>query len=282
MKKSKQHLISLLFIVLGSFILALGINMFLVPNKISSGGISTIGTMLLHLFNIKMSVTNLILNGVLFVLGFKFLGKIEVVKTLVGIGMLSLFLELTSYMPVFTEDMMISTIVGGALVGLGVGLVIRKGASTGGSDFLALILKRFIPHISLANIILVTDCIVIVVSGIVFKSFTITAFSVISMYISSKITDRIVTLGNSAKSIQIFSSKNDEISKHIMEKYERGASGIHCKGMYTKNESLMILCVVSPRELPLLVSDIRKIDKTAFIIISDAKEVIGEGFMQTY
>ena len=278
MKKAKLYLINLFFILLGSFILAVGINVFLVPNKISSGGISTVGTVLLHLFSIKMSITNLVLNGVLFALGFKMLGKIAVVKTLVGIGALTLFLELTSYMPVFTEDMMLSTVIGGVLVGLGVGLVIRQGASTGGSDFLALILKRFIPHISLANIILVADCVVIVVAGAVFKSFTVTAFSVIAMYISSKITDGIVTLGNSAKSIQIFSLKNEEISRHIMEKYERGVSGIHCRGMYTQNEGLMLLCVLSPRELPLLVGDIKKIDKSAFIIITDAKEVIGEGF----
>ena len=278
MKKAKLYLINLFFILLGSFILAVGINVFLVPNKISSGGISTVGTVLLHLFSIKMSITNLVLNGVLFALGFKMLGKIAVVKTLVGIGALTLFLELTSYMPVFTEDMMLSTVIGGVLVGLGVGLVIRQGASTGGSDFLALILKRFIPHISLANIILVADCVVIVVAGAVFKSFTVTAFSVIAMYISSKITDGIVTLGNSAKSIQIFSLKNEEISRHIMEKYERGVSGIHCRGMYTQHEGLMLLCVLSPRELPLLVGDIKKIDKSAFIIITDAKEVIGEGF----
>ena len=278
MKKAKLYLINLFFILLGSFILAVGINVFLVPNKISSGGISTVGTVLLHLFSIKMSITNLVLNGVLFALGFKMLGKIAVVKTLVGIGALTLFLELTSYMPVFTEDMMLSTVIGGVLVGLGVGLVRRQGASTGGSDFLALILKRFIPHISLANIILVADCVVIVVAGAVFKSFTVTAFSVIAMYISSKITDGIVTLGNSAKSIQIFSLKNEEISRHIMEKYERGVSGIHCRGMYTQHEGLMLLCVLSPRELPLLVGDIKKIDKSAFIIITDAKEVIGEGF----
>ena len=282
MKINKKLLIDGAFVIVGSFILALGVNMFLAPNKISSGGISSIGTIFLHLFGIKMSITNLVLNAALFIFGFKLLGKGAVLKTVFGIGSLTLFLELTSYMGVYTEDTMIATIIGGVLVGIGVGLVVRRGASTGGSDFLALILKRFFPHISIANIILVADCIVIIASGIVFKSLSITAFSVIAMFISSKVTDGIFSFGNSAKSIQIFSSKSEEISKHILEKYERGVSGIHSTGMYTGKEGLMLLCVVSPRELPLLVADIRKIDKSAFLIIGDAREVIGEGFMSEY
>lgn len=282
MKINKRLLIDGAFVIVGSFILALGVNMFLAPNKISSGGISSIGTIFLHLFSIKMSITNLVLNAALFIFGFKLLGKGAVLKTVFGIGALTLFLELTSYMGVYTEDTMIATIIGGVLVGIGVGLVVRRGASTGGSDFLALIIKRFFPHISIANIILIADCVVIIASGIVFKSLSITAFSVIAMFISSKVTDGIFTFGNSAKSIQIFSSKNEEISKHILEKYERGVSGIHSKGMYTGKEGLMLLCVVSPRELPLLIADIRKIDKSAFLIVGDAREVIGEGFMSEY
>ena len=151
MKINKKLLIDGAFVIVGSFILALGVNMFLAPNKISSGGISSIGTIFLHLFSIKMSITNLVLNGALFIFGFKLLGKGAVLKTVFGIGSLTLFLELTSYMGVYTEDTMIATIIGGVLVGIGVGLVVRRGASTGGSDFLALILKRFFPHISIAS-----------------------------------------------------------------------------------------------------------------------------------
>lgn len=278
MKKSLPYIIDFLFIIIGCFILSIGINMFLTPNKISSGGISSIGTILLHIFNIKISITNIAFNIVLFALGFRYLGKYAIVKTATGIVALTIFLELTSYFPVFTEDMMLTTIVGGFLVGVGVGLVVRKDASTGGSDFASLIIKRFIPHLSLATIILILDCAAIIASGIAFKSITITIFSIIAMYISSKVTDYIVTLGNNAKSVQIFSEKQDEISKYVMEKFERGVTGIHCQGMYSQNEKLMLLCIVSPKELPRLINAIRKIDKSAFIIINDAKEVLGEGF----
>lgn len=278
MKKSISYILDFTFITVGCFILALGINMFLAPNKISSGGISTIGTILLHIFSIKMSITNIVCNIVLFLLGFRYLGKYAVIKTTFGILSLTGFLELTSYFPTYTDDMMLATVVGGVLVGIGVGLVIKRDGSTGGSDFASLIIKRFIPHISIATIILILDCAVIVASGIVFRSLTVTIFSIIAMYISSKVTDYIVTLGNNAKSVQILSDKADEISKHIMEKLQRGVTGIYCKGMYSQSEKLMLMCTVSPKELPKLIRAVRAIDKSAFIIINDSKEVLGEGF----
>ncbi len=278
MKKSISYILDFTFITVGCFILALGINMFLAPNKISSGGISTIGTILLHIFSIKMSITNIVCNIVLFLLGFRYLGKYAVIKTTFGILSLTGFLELTSYFPTYTDDMMLATVVGGVLVGIGVGLVIKRDGSTGGSDFASLIIKRFIPHISIATIILILDCAVIVASGMVFRSLTVTIFSIIAMYISSKVTDYIVTLGNNAKSVQILSDKADEISKHIMEKLQRGVTGIYCKGMYSQSEKLMLMCTVSPKELPKLIRAVRAIDKSAFIIINDSKEVLGEGF----
>ena len=278
MKKGKLYLWQTACIVLGSFILALGVNLFLTPNKISSGGISSIGTILFHLFGVKMSVTNLALNAVLFLLGFKYLGREAVVKTVIGILALTASLEVTSYLPTYSEDMLLSTVVGGVLVGLGVGLVVRQNASTGGSDFAALVIRRFLPHVSLASIILVLDCAVIIASGIVFRSVTVTIYSVIAMYISSRVTDAVVVFGNKAKAVQIFSDHNEEIADYVMKEFERGATGIHCRGMYSGSEKLMLLCVLSPKELPLLVRTIKQIDPTAFIIINDAKEVLGEGF----
>lgn len=278
MKKGKLFLWQTACIVLGSFVLALGVNLFLTPNKISSGGISTIGTILLHLFDVKMSVTNLALNAVLFLAGFKYLGREAVLKTVIGILALTASLEVTSYLPTYSEDMLLSTVVGGVLVGLGVGLVVRQNASTGGSDFAALVIRRFLPHVSLATILLVIDCAVIIAAGIVFRSVTVTIYSVIAMYISSRVTDAVVVFGNKAKAVQIFSDHNEEIAEYVMKEFERGATGIHCRGMYSGKEKLMLLCVLSPKELPRLIRTVKGIDPTAFIVINDAKEVLGEGF----
>ena len=278
MKKIRSIISEHFFIALGSLILAISINMFLAPNKTSGGGVGTISTILWHLFNIKMSITTLVCNAILFVLGYKFLGKYAVVKTVSGIVSLSIFLELTSYLPIYTDDIIIATIVGGILMGVGVGLAVRFGASTGGSDFAALMIKKFLPHVSVATIILVIDTIIIALSGVVFHDFTITVYSAIALYISSIVTDAIVSIGDAAKGIQIISSKYEEIAEKIMAELERGVTGMDCTGMYTGNNGKMLYCVVSPKELPVIVKLIKSVDNGAFIIINDAREVLGEGF----
>ena len=164
----------LIHIMIGCAVLAVGINVFLAPNKISAGGISSIGTVLSHLFGIRMSLTNLFFNGILFVFGYKSLGRYAVIQTLFGIFALSGFLEITSIIPIYTENNIISILCGGVLMGVGVGIVVKCGASTGGSDFAGLMLKKVFPHISLARLIMVIDCTIVVISGLVFKSFTVT------------------------------------------------------------------------------------------------------------
>ena len=267
-----------LFIALGTFILAIAINVFMAPNKVSAGGITSLGTILLHLFGVRISVTNLVCNVVLFIFGFRKLGRYAVVQTASGIVLLSLFLEVTSKIPVYTGDILIATVAGGVLMGTGVGLVVRQGASTGGSDFAGLILKRLLPHIPLATLIVLIDCAIVLASGIVFRSFSVTFYSVLSLFVCSLLTDQIMTFGDSAKMVQIFSSHTQEITEHIIKDFERGVTGIHCVGMFEKNETLMLECIVKPRELPLYLNMVRSIDKNAFVIIANVQEVLGEGF----
>ena len=274
----KKAFEDLIHIMIGCAVLAVGINVFLAPNKISAGGISSIGTVLSHLFGIRMSLTNLFFNGILFVFGYKSLGRYAVIQTLFGIFALSGFLEITSIIPIYTENNIISVLCGGVLMGVGVGIVVKCGASTGGSDFAGLMLKKVFPHISLARLIMVIDCTIVVISGLVFKSFTVTIYSILALFISSIVTDKIMTVGDDAKVIQIFSSELQKISDYILEQFERGVTGIHCTGMYSKLDSMMLMCVVTPNELPIYLKLIKEIDKNAFIIISDVHEVIGEGF----
>lgn len=267
------------FIGIGCLILAVAIQVFLTPNKISAGGISSIGTILLHLFGVRMSVTNLVFNAVLFVFGYKYLGKYAVVQTIAGILFLSLFLEITSWIPPYQEDGLTAVLSGGILMGIGVGFVVKVGGSTGGSDFAGLILKKkLFPHISLAKLIMVIDCVIVVVSGVVFRSFTVTFYSIMALFVCSVITDKIITAGDEAKMIQIFSKKSDEIADYVLHRYERGVTGIHCTGMYSNQDSLMLMCIVTPKELPGYLAMIKEIDKNAFIVIGTVHEVIGEGF----
>lgn len=276
----KKTVTDYLFIIIGSFILAFGINFFLVPLKISTGGVSGVATIFYHLLNVPMSVTTLIINLILFAWGFKTLKKSTIVKNLAGIVFLSLFLQLTENFVYPTTDILISCVFGGILVGIGVGLVVLKEGSTGGSDFAALIIHKALPHISVANTILVIDTLVILASGFVFEDFNIVFYSVISVFISSKVTDFILVSGDWAKSIYIISDKNNEIANEIMRDMERGVTSIYSKGCYNDNDRSMLMCIVKSKEVQTVLKIVKKWDKNAFTVISEVREVRGEGFKE--
>lgn len=280
MKKFKKLFFDYIYIIIGSFIIALAINVFLVPFKISTGGISGIAMILLYVFKIPLSVTNIVLNAILFMLGYKLLNKNVLTKTIIGIISLSVFLEITLVFGTYTEDILIASLFGGILVGVGVGLVVIKEASTGGSDFAALMIHRKMQHISLAKIIFVIDFIVILSSGIVFENYTILFYSLISLYICSKVADYILISGDYAKSVYIISSKSDEVAKLILNDVGRGVTGIYSKGYYCDKDSTMLMCIVRAKEVPHILNLVKECDNDAFIIVSEVREVRGEGFKE--
>lgn len=266
------------FITAGAFILALGINFFLVPLRISTGGVSGIGTVLYHVISMPMSLTTLVLNAVLFLFGFRALGRASIIKTVSGILLLSFFLEVTQSFGKYTEDIFIASVFGGILAGLGVGMTVLKGSSTGGSDFAAIMLNRLFPHISIPSFILAIDAAVIFVSGIVFKNYTIMFYSAVSLYISSKVADRVLVSGDYAKSVMIISNDSEKIANTVMTEMVRGVTGIYSKGFYNGTDNMMLMCIVRSKEIPKLLSIVKSIDSSAFTVISDVREVRGEGF----
>lgn len=280
MNNNKKILIDYLYIAIGSLILAFAITFFLVPCKISTGGVSGFATVIYYLFNIPLSVTTLVINLILFFFGYKTLKKDSIAKTIAGIIFLSLSLELTEHFGQYNDDVFISSVFGGILVGVGVALPILRDASTGGSDFAALMLHKAIPYISVATFILLIDTTIIAVSGIVFENYTITFYSVVSLYISSKITDWIIVKGNFAKSVFVISDKHEEIANEIMSEIKRGVTGVYSHGCYHKKDNMMLMCIVKSKEIPSLLERIKRIDKRAFTVISEVREVRGEGFIE--
>ena len=276
----KKILIEYLYILAGSFILAFAITYFLNPIKISTGGVAGVGTVLYYIANIPLSVTTLLINAVLFVFGYKTLRSGAVLKTVAGILFLSAALAITPVFGEYKADILICSIFGGILVGLGVGLVVYKDGSTGGSDFAALIFHKLFPHISVATFILLIDSAVIIASGVVFKDYTIMFYSVLSLYISSKVTDWVLVNGDHAKSVYIISKKHEEIASIVMKDMVRGVTGIYSKGFYKNEDNTMLMCIVRNKELPRLLSLVKEIDEAAFTIVSDVMEVRGEGFKE--
>lgn len=274
----KRKLLEYFTIIAGSCCLSLGLAVFLAPSRMGAGGVSSIGTLLLYFLKIPMSVTTLVINGILFLAGYKFLGRPSVFKTLLGILFFSLSLTFFETLAPFREDRVAAALFGGVLVGLGTGLVVRVEASTGGSDFAALILHRFFPHISVPLFIMGIDCAIIAISGILFKSLTVTVYSIGVLFISMKTADVVLAFGDAAKSIYILSEKAEEIAGAIQAEFARGITGVYSRGMYTGEKMLMLLSVVSPKQLPSLLHLVRQKDPAAFIIVSDVREVVGEGF----
>ena len=288
MKKLKKYVRDYAAIVIGSFILALAVSMLLVPCKISSGGVSGIATLLFYLFEIPLWVTTLAINLLLFLLGFRFLPKSSLVKTLCGIICFSASLYLTDLiallLPTLVEavasDVFLASVFGGVLVGVGVGLVVKHDASTGGSDFAALSLNRLVPHISIGAFIMIIDATIIILSGILLGDLKIMLYSVVSLYIATKVTDLITVSADLARRVEIISEKSPEIASRIMSELERGVTAIDARGCYRGAERKVLLCILSPKEVPRLVGIVRSVDRGAFVVISEAREVRGFGFKE--
>lgn len=276
----KRLVIDYLYIAAASFTLAFAVNFFLVPSKISTGGVSGLGTVLYYTMGVPVSVTTLVVNAVLFIFGYRTLKRTSVVKTVAGILFLTVFLEVTTLFGSFGEDKLISAVFGGFFAGLGVGMCVERDASTGGSDFAALMINKAFPHISVASIIMLIDAVIILVSGITFRDYTVMFYSAIALYIASKVTDFMLVRGDFAKAVYIISKKSDEIAGHIMGQMERGVTGIYGKGYYSGMDTTVLLCIVRSREVSKLVGIAKSADKEAFTIVSDVKKVLGEGFVE--
>ncbi len=279
-QKILKGLTDYLYIAVGSFLFSFATSFFLVPFKISTGGVSGISTVLYHSIGIPMSITSFVINGILFLFAFRILKKSSILKTLVAIVLFSLFLEVTAFLGCYTEDVLIASLFGGVLVGLGIGITILRDASTGGTDFAALMLRKFFPHISVANFILMIDLVVIASSGVVYKDYTCMFYSAISLYISTKVTDFILVRGDKAKSVYIVSKQSNIIAEAIIKNMQRGVTGVYSKGFYDDKDGMMLMCIVRSKEIPTLLRIVKQKDRSAFTVVSEVLKVKGEGFSE--
>ena len=296
MKKAKKIFFDYSCIIVGTFILAFAIAVFLNKVELSTGGVSGIATVLNNLpIKIPLWATTLSINVVLFVFGFKMLPKSSILKTVVGIALFSGFLAITEvlantvlkgFVDKLASDIWVCSIFGGVLVGVGVGLVVLRDASTGGSDFAALMLHKVMPHISVGTFIMIIDTSIIILSGIVLgfngaeNSFMIIFYSIVSLFISNKITDLILVGGDRGRSVYIVTKKSDEIAQRVMNELERGVTAIHSRGCYEGYEGEMLMCIVRTKEVPKILAIVREVDPSAFTVISEVKEVRGLGFKE--
>lgn len=265
-------------IIGGALVSALALNLFLVPNSIASGGASGIGTILFVSLGVPVSLTVLGVNAVLFAVGSKALSRRCLVKTIAATLLLSAFIQLTARLAALTADRLLAALCGGVLFGGGTGLTIIGGGSTGGSDLAALIIRRRSKRFSAARLILIMDLFVVILSGVAFGNYEAVLYAAVSMYISSLTADAVIEGVNFAKLAYIISSKSTEIADAVMNGMERGVTALHATGMYTGERISVLMCAVRKNEVVRLRKTVKKADENAFIILTDAREVLGNGF----
>ncbi len=266
------------FLIAGSVIVSLGVDLFLLPNSIATGGASGVGIIFNELFSVPVSVTVAALNILLFSLGYKLLGKTALLKTAISIVVLSASLQLFTRLEAICDDALLASVFGGIIIGFGTGLVIIGGASTGGSDFAAILLHKIFSHTSIANLIFIIDFAIVCVSGLVFKDYTLLLYSFVSLFATSKAVDFILKGTDFARLIFIISNESDEISAYIINVLKRGVTFLEGRGAYSGSQRQVMLCAVSPAQFPRLKAYVLSLDKNAFIILTDARGVFGKGF----
>ncbi|MDD3839125.1 MAG: YitT family protein [Clostridia bacterium] len=275
----KRYITDYFRLIIGTIITALSFNLFLIPNKIAAGGVGGIGTIIYHISGFPVGVTMILLNIPLFIIGIRILGKHFGIKTIIATLLLSISIDVLKVPPI-TDDIFLSSIYGGIFVGLGLGLVFRSNATTGGTDLAARIIHRFVPFLSIGWILFVIDFCIVVAAGIIFDIYR-ALYAIISLFISTKAIDLVLEGFNDAKVFIIISSQGQKIAENIITKLDRGVTSLKGKGMFTEEEKDVLLCVVTRMEVGKLRDAISEIDVSAFVTISDAKEVMGEGFDNT-
>ncbi len=274
----KKFITESLVEILGAGIMAFGISLFLLPSQLSSGGFSGIATIIYYIFKIPMGRTILFLNIPLFVFSFFRLGKSFFVKSIIGTMSLSIFLDLFDRLNPLTEDRFLACIYGGIIVGIGTALILKSNSSTGGSELISNIVKSYNSNARMGKVIMIIDITVVLINVIVFRKIEIGLYSAIDIYIMGKVIDIIVEGIYFTKLIIIISDKNEQIASEIGKNIERGATGLYGKGMYKKDNKLVLLCAASRNDISKIKNVVRNIDSKAFMVITNSREVVGLGF----
>lgn len=278
---SKSWIKSVFLILIGTFIMSVGIVYFIAPYKLVPGGVYGISIVLHHLFGFPIGLTALLLDIPLTLLGIKILGPRFGWKTVLGFISLALFVDVLAYfqgnIPLVEDDVLLSAIFGGVLLGLGLGLVFKSKASSGGTDIVAMIFGKY-TRLPLGQLIIYIDSVVVLIGLIAFNDWTIPLYSWIVIYITGRVVDLILEGTTYEKSLFIISDRYKEIKSKIIIDLKRSGTLISGSGLYSDQNKQMIFTVVSRRELAILKEYISEIDPNAFVAVMNSSEILGNGF----
>ena len=280
MKKNKDILIQYIGLIMACMIMAVGLNMFLVPKTIAPGGLSGLSVVISKLTGFPVSNILFTISTPLLLFSVKILGKKDAIKTFIGMAILTLSLKVTEPLSTIslTDNTLLAAISGSILVGLSLGILFRIDASTGGTDLIALMLNRIIPSIPVSKCLSMIDGTVVVLAGVVNMNFETGLYSAIALYIMVKIIDTITAGFDYAKAFFIITEKKDVLQEAIIE-LNRGITILDAKGGYTNEDKNVMLVVVNQKKQEVTLKKIvKELDEKSFIIVTDVYEVLGKGF----
>lgn len=278
--KSSLKLNEVIILMVGCLFMAISINMFLNPHNIAPGGLTGVSIIINTLTGLPIWLINISFDIPLFLFAFRILGKKDSTKTLLGIIFLTASLKITENLGSIqvTDDVLLSSISGGIILGIALGLIFRINGSTGGTDLIGLLANKFFPSLSVPTLMGFADGCVVILSGIVSRNIEIALYSAIALYIIVKASDIMVEGINTSSSFMIISDNYVEVGNAIKHELKRGATILKGQGLYTGSEKNVLFVVVSKKEVVVLKKLVKNIDPNSFIIISDIFEALGEGF----
>ena len=278
---SRKWFIAYSLIAVGAFIMAAGFVLFITPYKIVPGGVYGISIVLHHMFGTPVGLIALCFDIPLTLLGIKILGPRFGIKTVVGFVLTAGFVDLLTYLwgeqPLVENDALLSSIFGGVFIGLGLGMIFKAKATSGGSDIVAMIIAKY-TKLPLGQLMIVVDSAIVLVGVVAFQDWKIPLYSLIVIFITGRVVDVVLQGISYDKTLFIVSEKPKELRDKIINDLNRGGTFIQGKGMYNGNERTIVYTVVSRRELAMLQDFIHRTDPDAFMTVINANEIVGKGF----
>ena len=279
-------------ILLGTFIMAVGFVVFVSPLKLAPGGVYGIAIILHHVFGFPIGLSGIALDIPLLIIGTVWLGPKFGMKTVVGIvslsGFITLLEKIYGYNPLIAlannptipdpAANFIIALCGGVFIGLGLGLIFKTRATSGGTDIIATIVGKYLKHIPLGTILIVVDSIIVLGALIAFDDWTIPLYSWLIIYVTGLVVDKVIAGFASSKTVIIISDKYEEIKTCILKNLNRGGTFLHGEGMYNRTEKRIIYTTISRKQLPQLIHFVHEIDAKPFLSVLDATDTLGEGF----
>ncbi|MEG1365909.1 MAG: YitT family protein [Oscillospiraceae bacterium] len=279
MNDIKNFAIDTAYDIVGSILFAIGIYVFAKSANFAPGGVSGLALIFNHLYNVPIGTMSLLLNIPIVLISFKLLGKKFFIKSLRTMLISTLFLDVVfPLFPVYKGDSFLAAIFSGVFVGAGLAIIYMRGSSTGGADFLIISIKKLVPHLSIGQITLVTDVVIIALGGLVFRNIDALLYGAISTFATSAIIDNIMYGAGSGKLAIIITTDGMTTATRISEETERGSTLVRAIGPYSGTERHLLLCACSKSEIIKVRNAAHSVDPTAFVMITEASEVFGEGF----